>query len=173
MSQSVIDLLLAYGWRDSRPNPLTEREQSPTVLQPLTLANGVVGARAVRLSEDNAITQLCLDAASPDALIDAVTLQVLSRPPTSDERRMLASAIEEGFASRVLNVTVQPPAKKRRNAVSWSNHLSAEATKIKLEMEREVQAGDPPTPRLASDWRERMEDVVWALINSPEFVFIP
>jgi hypothetical protein len=86
---------------------------------------------------------------------------------------MLASAIEEGFASRVLNVTVQPPVKKRRNAVSWSNHLSAEATKIKLEMEREAQAGDPPTPRLVPDWRERMEDVVWALINSPEFVFIP
>jgi hypothetical protein len=40
-------------------------------------------------------------------------------------------------------------------------------------MEREVQAGDPPTPRLAADWRERMEDVVWALFNSPEFVFIP
>lgn len=173
MSQSVIDLLLAYGWRDSRPNPLTVREQSSTVLQPLTLANGVIGARAVRLSEDNAITGLCLDASTPDALVEAVTLQILSRSPTSDEQSMFVNAIVEGFESRVLEVTVQPPAKKRRNTVSWSNHLSAEATKIKLEMEREVQAGDPPTPRLATDWRERMEDVVWALFNSPEFVFIP
>ncbi|MDA1050763.1 MAG: DUF1553 domain-containing protein [Planctomycetota bacterium] len=173
MSQSVIDLLLAYGWRDSRPNPLTVREQSPTVLQPLTLANGAIGARAVRLSEDHAITQLCLDASTPETLIDAVTLQILSRSPTADEQSMFVNMILEGFDSRVLNVPAQPPAKKRRNTVSWSNHLSAEATKIKLEMEREVQAGDPPTPRLAADWRERMEDVVWALFNSPEFVFIP
>jgi len=173
MSQSVIDLLLAYGWRDSRPNPLTVREQSPTVLQPLTLANGVIGARAVRLSEDSAITQLCLDASAPETLIEAVTLQVLSRQPTSDEQQMFVSMIEAGFASRVMNVTVQSPMKKRRNTVSWSNHLSAEATRIKLEMEREVQAGDPPSPRLAGDWRERMEDVVWAFFNSPEFVFIP
>jgi hypothetical protein len=173
MSQSVIDLLLVYGWRDSRPNPLTVREQSPMVLQPLTLANGVIGARAVRLSEDNAITQLCLDASSPEMLIKAVTLQVLSRQPTSEEQRMFQNIIKQGFEARVLDVTVQPQRKKRRNTVSWSNHLSAEATKIKLEMEREVQAGDPPTPRLAADWRERMEDVVWALINSPEFVFIP
>lgn len=173
MSQSVIDLLLAYGWRDSRPNPLTVREQSPMVLQPLTLANGVIGARAVRLSEDNAITQLVLDASSPEALIEAVTLQVLSRPPTADEQSLLGNMIREGFDSRVLNVTPQPPSKKRRNTVSWSNHLSAEATKIKLDMEREVQAGDPPTPRLATEWRERMEDVVWALFNSPEFVFLP
>jgi len=23
------------------------------------------------------------------------------------------------------------------------------------------------------DWRERMEDALWALVNSPEFVFVP
>ncbi|MBC8354491.1 MAG: DUF1553 domain-containing protein [Planctomycetes bacterium] len=173
MSQSVIDLLLAYGWRDSRPNPLTVRDQSPTVLQPLALANGVIGARAVRLSDDSAITRLCLDATSPTALIEVITMQVLSRKPTSDEQRSFLNMIEKGFASRVLDAKPQTRAKKRRNTVSWSNHLSPKATKIKQEMEREVQAGDPPTARLVTDWRERMEDVVWVLFNSPEFVFIP
>ncbi|MCB9938174.1 MAG: DUF1553 domain-containing protein [Planctomycetaceae bacterium] len=173
MSQSVIDLLLAYGWRDSRPNPLTVREQSPTVLQPLTLANGVIGARAVRLSDDNAITGFCLDDSTPETLVEAVSLQILSRPPTATEQSMFVDMIRDGFESRVLNATHQPERKKQRNTVSWSNHLSAEATRIKLEMEREVQAGDPPTPGLAADWRERMEDVVWAMFNSPEFIFIP
>jgi hypothetical protein len=36
-----------------------------------------------------------------------------------------------------------------------------------------AREGDPPTTRLEADWRERMEDMVWALVNSPEFVFIP
>ena len=60
-----------------------------------------------------------------------------------------------------------------RSAVSWSNHLSPEATKIKMELEKLAREGDPPTRRLEKDWRERMEDAVWALFNSPEFVFVP
>jgi hypothetical protein len=68
------------------------------------------------------------------------------------------------------------PAQKKsgpKQIVSWSNHLNAEATKIKLEEERAARAGDPPTLALQSDWRERMEDTVWALVNSPEFIFVP
>jgi hypothetical protein len=48
-----------------------------------------------------------------------------------------------------------------------------EATKLKQEQERTTRAGDPPTDRLRANWRERMEDMVWALVNSPEFVFVP
>ena len=59
------------------------------------------------------------------------------------------------------------------HAVSWSNHLNPEATRIKLEMEAEARAGDPPTRRLEPAWRERVEDMIWALANSPEFVFVP
>ena len=57
--------------------------------------------------------------------------------------------------------------------VSWSNHLSEEANRIKIELEKRAREGDPPTVALQADWRERMEDMLWALMNSPEFVFIP
>ncbi|MCB1275849.1 hypothetical protein, partial [Prosthecobacter sp.] len=57
--------------------------------------------------------------------------------------------------------------------VAWSNHLSAGANSIKIEMEKRAREGDPPTTALRADWRERLEDMVWATINSPEFVHLP
>ena len=36
-----------------------------------------------------------------------------------------------------------------------------------------VRQGDPPTKKLREEWRERFEDMLWTLMNSPEFVFIP
>ena len=46
----------------------------------------------------------------------------------------------------------------------WNDELSYPAIALK---------GDPPTARLELDWRERLEDMVWSLINSPEFIFLP
>jgi hypothetical protein len=42
-----------------------------------------------------------------------------------------------------------------------------------MEMERLTRAGDPSTERLQLEWREKMEDMLWAMANSPEFVFVP
>ena len=61
----------------------------------------------------------------------------------------------------------------RRTAVSWANHLSAESTRIKLQLEEAARWGERPTQRLREDWRKRAEDMIWALINSPEYVFVP
>ena len=86
---------------------------------------------------------------------------------------MFSHMLGPGFRDRLKDVKSPTKRAKNHHAVSWSNHLSPEATKIKLEMERAARAGDPPTQRLDEDWRQRMEDMVWALINSPEFVMIP
>ncbi len=175
VAQSVVDVLTTFGWRDSRQDPITVREETPTPLQPLTLANGIVGSRITRLSDDGAFTELCLEEREAPDLVRAVYLRILSRPPTADELKTFTDLLSEGYARRrlagVRALPKRPPV--HRSAVSWANHLSPEATKIKMELERAARAGDPPTGRLQSDWRERMEDMLWALVNSPEFMFVP
>ncbi len=172
-AQTVVDLLKAFGWRDGRQDPVTDREIAPSPLQPGTLANGVAGRRATQLSEDSAFTELALGAHAVEGLIEAACLRVLSRKPTVEEAGMFSEYLREGFTGRVVAGAAKAAPRRTYHAVSWSNHLSPESTRTILAMEREARLGDPPTTRLRADWRERFEDVLTALVNSPEFIFIP
>jgi hypothetical protein len=177
VAQSVVDVLVTFGWRESRQNPLSVRDEEANVLQPLMLANGVVGARIVSLSDDSALTRLALADQPLEALVQSIYLRLLSRSPRTDEQQMFVELLSDGYATRRSGAgesAGKPSAHRdRRTAVAWSNHHDPAATRLKIEMERATRAGDPPTARLESDWRERMEDMVWALVNSPEFVFVP
>ena len=42
-----------------------------------------------------------------------------------------------------------------------------------LELERRARMGPPADPRLRAEWREVYEDVVWSVVNSREFVWVP
>jgi hypothetical protein len=174
-AQSILDVLVTFGWRQSRPNPITIRDETAMALQPLILSNGLAGTRVTRLSDDSAITLLCLEQQPLDTLVRNVFQRVLTRPPQPDEQQMFAELLSEGYDDRLIDAKDIAPRQTQdtRTAVSWSNHLSPEATKIKLEMERAALAGEPPTDRLRGPWRERMEDMLWALVNSPEFMFVP
>lgn len=55
----------------------------------------------------------------------------------------------------------------------WRKHLEPEQTTLMLAAQEKVARGELPTTRLTTEFRERVEDVLWALINSPEFVVIP
>lgn len=172
--QSLVDVLQAFGWRPNRQDPLTTRDDLVTPLQPAIIANGVVGNRVARLSDDSAITELCLKDQPAEALIRALYLRVLSRPPSKKEVDSLVAFLGESYRSRIVHGALPVlPSPRGKRRVSWSNHLSPEATRIQLAEERDVRAGDPPTARLTTEFRERMEDVVWALVNSPEFMFVP
>jgi hypothetical protein len=173
VAQSLVDLLEAYGWRASRPNPLTPCDMEPTVLQPLLLANGVVSTRVCRLSDDGALLEACLQAQQPSQLVDELCLRILTRSATPQERATLGAVLEEGFAQRAVPDAPLRLPRRRTTNVAWSNHLSPEATRLKLELEEAARQGDPPTARLQDEWRQRAEDVIWALFNSPEFVFVP
>jgi DNA-binding ferritin-like protein len=82
--------------------------------------------------------------------------------------------LQPGYAERV-NSSAEIVSRERlpRNLVGWSNHLSPRANEIKVELEAAVKKGDPPTQRLNDDWRNRYEDMLWSLLNSPEFIFVP
>jgi hypothetical protein len=173
-AQTAVTLLETFGWRGSRQDPITVREREPTVLQPAMLANGVIAKRAAQLSEDSVFVRLALAAKTPEDFVDEVTVQILSRRATASEQALFGNLLAPGFDSRRTGAAPGAmPGWPRRDGVSWSNHLSSEANQLRLARQKEVEKGDAPTTQLALEWRERAEDMVWVLINSPEFVWIP
>jgi cytochrome c553 len=174
-AQAVTDVLEAFGWTGARQSPRTDRETDVNVLQPGVLENSVMCSWVIRASVDSGLAQLAVDATSPDELVDAVFLRFLARLPDKTERARFSGVLSSGFSDRLVPPgDVKPiPERPRLPRVSWSNHLVAEANVIKVKMERNARAGDPPDPRLSPEWRETYEDFVWGVINSPEFVWVP
>ena len=166
--------MTTFGWRQSRQSPSTDRDDAASPMQTLILANGVLGTRMARLSDDSAFTDLALRNLPLRELIDESFLRVLSRAPEDSERKLYANLLEPVYANRIV-AGAQARSTKRESdgRVSWSNHLSAEASLIRMEEERKLRFGDQPTARLQKDFRERYEDMLWALINSPEFAMVP
>jgi hypothetical protein len=174
-AQVITDVLQNYGWRDSRAEPRSTREEAPNVLQPASLANGILGERITRLSDNSAFTALALEDQPLDSFITGLFQRVLNRQPSEKELGKFRENLAEGYADRVLAVPSGEFAKKPRitKAVMWSNHLNPDATTVIYEEEKIVRAGDPATPRLNAAWRERAEDAVWALMLTPEFTYLP
>lgn len=174
-AQAFVNVLETFGWRSSRPDPISVRPEETSVLQPAILANGLAGRRASQLSDDSVFTDLALTTATPEVYVDALYLHILTRRPTDGERSVMVDLLKDGFSERIApgNPPIRKPGPPRTTGVSWSNHLLPEATERKLALARELEAGDPPTARLTADWRQRAEDCVWALLNSPEFLVIP
>jgi len=108
-------------------------------------------------------------------LVESLFVRFLGRMPVDQEREVYSATLNVGFAERLVPAAqiVHAEPLEPLSHVSWRNHLRSEANLIKLEMERRARAGDPPDPRLRAEWREAYEDVVWSLINSPEFVWVP
>ena len=172
-AQSVVDVLQTFGWRDARQDALTRRDHEPNVLQPSALANGIVGRRIAQLSDDSAFTELALRSVDCRELVRLIYRRVLGRAPSEEELITMDQYLGVTYANRIVKNAPQLIRQEKVLDVSWNNHLSEEANRIKVELEKRVLAGDPPTNRLRPEWRERLEDVVYALVNSPEFIFVP
>jgi len=175
-AQSLIDLMAPFGWRQSRQAPATDRDDGASPMQTLALANGSTGTRVVRLSDDSFFTSLALQDRPLEEMIETSFVRVLTRSPTDGEMKMFAEHLQPAFADRVVNrdaASAISERKKTNTAISWANHFDQESTLIRMEEERSVRMGDPPTERLTADFRERYEDFVWAMVNSPEFMVIP
>lgn len=174
-AQPIVDVLTAFGWRDSRPEPLSVRSTAANVIQPGVLANGALGLQLTRVSDDTRMLSTLQNAVSVDQLADELYLSFLTRYPTTSERQDFSNLLSAGFDERVIPEAerTRQESRKRHRYVSWSNHLHTDANVIKSKIQEEVRQGPIPTNRLATDWRERAEDAIWVLLNAPEMVMVP
>ena len=171
-ADSLNELLAAFGWRPQRQEPVPHRQPQNTALTPMQLANGVAAARLLDADWQAAIVEDAVAAESPEALADRLSLRFLSRPAMDAERGRLASLLSPGFADRVTGESDAPPPLYRRR-VSWATHFGMQSDPHVVARRKAWEAGDPPTRRLTDDFRQRLEDAAWVLVNSPEFVWMP
>jgi hypothetical protein len=175
--QAVGDVLSAFGWRGARQDPTSVRDAAPNVLQPAIISNGTVGVWLTRLSDDHGVTQLALKKQTVDQLVDNLYLKLLTRLPTKEEKELYIKHLTPGFGSRLLKLetsNLKPQSNRAREKyVSWSNHLDAEATLVRQAQEAAARKGEPPSAKLNNDWRQRLEDILWAMLNAPEWAFSP
>ncbi|MCA9129775.1 MAG: DUF1553 domain-containing protein [Planctomycetales bacterium] len=170
---AVAECLSAFGWRSTRQAPVTHREDEANVTQPGTIANSHLTGWVTRLTDDSELTELALQASSAKEFIAAVFIRILSREPTTEEMSIFLEILQPGFDDRRATVQLSLPAPPAsRGFATWSNHFDVKANALMRELEREVANGPQPTQRLESEWRQRAEDAIWAVMNAPEFQVI-
>lgn len=171
---AVVECMEAFGWRSSRQSPTSHRETEPNVVQPGVVANGSLAGWVTRFTDDSAFTEEALKAKTPEQYVERLFLQILSRHPREEESRTFVAALQSGFKDRVREPEKSerlPPV--HRGFVTWSNHFTIESNTLMRDVEREIAAGPKPTERLTDSWRTLAEDAAWALLNTPEFQFVP
>ena len=175
--QAVASVMEAFGWTGARQAPRTLRDKDSNVLQPAIIANGTMGSWLTRLSDDHGVTQLALEDQSLEQLIDRLYLQLLTRHPSQEEKERFTGLLDSGYKKRVVpkgerKVEIKKGPRTPVRWVSWSNHVDGPANALALEKEIEAKQGDPPTRALQTEWRLRMEDMLWAMLNSPEWIYV-
>lgn len=174
---AVASVLKAFGWRGARQDPRSLRETEPNILQPAIYSNGAMNVWLTRLSSRHGLTQLALEDQPVEELVDRMFVRLLTRTPSPEERDRHVRVLSEGYDSRIIpeSERVKPTAGKREPVryVSWSNHLDGPANTLAQQKEVAARRGDPPTNALNNDWRLRMEDALWAMLNAPEWIYTP
>lgn len=175
--QAVAEVMEVFGWRGARPDASSGvRDVEANVLQPALLSNGTMMIWLTRLSDDHGFTQLALENQPLETLIDRVFMRLFTRLPSDTERSTYLDTLRPGYTTRVVSAPCPPkndPAPGYRKFVAWSNHMKSEANSLRLQEEAAARRGDPPTNRLDANWRQRFEDVIWALLNAPEWTHVP
>ena len=168
--QEIITLAKAFGWRDQRPNPVSVRNDDPHALQPLAMANGELMHRLVKFTDRSYFTELSRRAATLDQYGEQLFLNTLSRLPSDGERDWLRNEL-----GGVLGPEARPPRSFRRRErknpgvreVTITDSIAAH------EYIMQVRRGEPATAVLTPSFRRQAEKVLWAVLNSPEFIFLP
>lgn len=174
---AVASVMKTFGWRGARQDPRNQRDTEPNILQPAIYANGVMSIWLTRLSERHGMTQLALENQSVEQLVDRMFLRLLTRKPSAEEKARCVQVLSKGYDTRVIPESERselPPGKREpQRYVSWSNHVDGPANTLAQQKEAAARRGDPPTNALNNDWRLRMEDVLWSMLNAPEWFYTP
>lgn len=174
---AVTSVMEAFDWRGARQDPRSTRDTEPNMLQPAIFANGVMSTWLTRLSDRHGVTHLALEDQPVEQLVERLFLRLLTRKPSADEKARYVGFLSEGYATRVIppseRITSPPTRRERSRYVSWSNHVDGPANTLAMEYEAAARRGDPPTNALNTDWRLRMEDALWAILNAPELIYTP
>lgn len=170
---AVTECLEAFGWKGARQEPINHRQYDPNVIQPGILAGGSLSTQLTRVIDGDELTSLAIAAESAESLVDQMFQRFLTREPTDLEREKFSALVTPGFPNRVRKTPAPAETPIREPSVSWANHLHPDATDVRLREAARLRQGPEPSRWLEADWRERFEDSIWALINTPEFVYIP
>ncbi|MEX2578659.1 MAG: DUF1553 domain-containing protein [Verrucomicrobiales bacterium] len=175
--QAVTSLMETFGWRGARQDAVNIRDTDANILQPAILANGTMGVWLTRLSDDHDITALALEEQPVEELVDRLYLRLLTRHPSESEKNRYVAFLADGYDTRIVPPGERPEPKTAKREperyVSWSNHLDGPANTLAQEKEAAARRGKPPTEALRADWRLRLEDVLWAMLNAPEWIYTP
>lgn len=173
VNQMILDVLQTFGYRETRPDPWTRTDAEPNPLQPLMMANSQTVNQVIRLTEESLVTEWCLEDVTAEDLTTRLFLATVSRRPNPSELKLVSGVLSEGFAKRKTGAPKPPPVKRIVAHVDWDKHLKGEASVELMAAEKQAREGDPVTVRLTPEFRRAVEDVLWSLVNSPEFVFVP
>ena len=174
---AVASVLKTFGWRGARQDPRSQRDTEPNILQPAIYSNGVMSLWLTRLSDRHGMTELALTNQTVERLVDRMFLRLLTREPSTEEKTRFVGFLSEGYDTRVIPESERSKPRPRKREperyVSWSNHVDGPANTLAQQKEAVARRGDPPTNALNEDWRLRMEDAMWALLNAPESIYSP
>ena len=167
--QEIITLAKAFGWRDQRPDPVSVRNDDPHALQPLAMANGELTYRLVKFTDKSYYTDLSNRDITLDEFGNQLFLNTLSRLPSEKERSWLHSELEAVWNRRL----VPPELQEKRGKESRVEEVTVGDTLAAHEYIMRVRQGEPATPTLTEAYRKKAEKVLWVVLNSPEFIFLP
>jgi hypothetical protein len=124
-------------------------DYSGTVTQALSLLNGQLVGQGARAIPGSALDDVLVKPGDDGTKIDALVLRVLSRKPTDAERTKWVNYVQ--IAGKTPRATIPPP----RRGGPGGGPLGRLGNRV------------PPVDAR----RAAYEDVMWALLNSSEFVF--
>ncbi len=164
--QEIITAASVFGWRDQRPDPISVRNDDPTPLQSLTLANGGLMNRLVRLTDTNAYTRLASQAANLLDFANVLFHRTLGRNPSAKELAWLEKKLGSSWQDRRVNTAALRQESSDKPG-EFQDMMDA------YRQIAEARKPEPATATLTPEFQRSLETVLWVLFNSPEFLFVP